>query len=145
MVTTGKILRFDETRGYGFIAPDEGSEDVFMHANDLRDAKHLFQPGAKVSFVVEDGDRGLKASEVRLVSPAVSSPPAPARVAAPAPRPIGREDEEDGMCDVLSAAEFRVELTEALLDAAPTLTAAQVVQVRTRLLELARGHNWIES
>ncbi len=49
------------------------------------------------------------------------------------------------MCDVLSAAEFRVELTEALLDAAPTLTAAQVVQVRTRLLELARGHNWIES
>ncbi|WP_211215438.1 hypothetical protein, partial [Actinoalloteichus spitiensis] len=78
-------------------------------------------------------------------SPAVSSAAAPARLAAPAPRPTGREDEEDGMCDVLSAAEFRVELTEALLDAAPTLTAAQVVQVRTRLLELARGHNWIES
>ena len=96
MATTGKILRFDEIRGYGFIAPDDGGEDVFMHANDLRDNKHLFRPGIKVEFEVEDGERGLKAAEVRLAG-------------------------------------------------VPSLTAAQITQVRRRLVELAQAHNWVES
>ena len=136
MTTTGKILRFDEFRGYGFIAPDDGGEDVFMHANDLLDEKHLFQPGSKVRFVPEYGDKGPKASEVRILeraaAPVVRSSPAP-------------DSGDDTMCDVLSVAEFRQELTETLVDMGGSLTADQIKQVRRRVIELAQAHNWIES
>ncbi|MCP9206123.1 cold-shock protein [Streptomyces sp. NEAU-Y11] len=136
MTTTGKILRFDEFRGYGFIAPDDGGEDVFMHANDLLDEKHLFQPGSKVQFVPEYGDKGPKASEVRIVE----------RAAGPSVvRPVGPDTADDTMCDVLSAAEFRAELTEALVEVGGNLTADQIKQVRRRIIELAQAHNWIES
>ncbi|MET7899986.1 cold shock domain-containing protein [Streptomyces sp. NPDC005336] len=134
MTTTGKILRFDEFRGYGFIAPDDGGEDVFMHANDLLDEKHLFQPGSKVRFVPEYGDKGPKASEVRIVERAATVVRAP-----------GPDAGDDTMCDVLSVNEFRQELTEALVEVGGSLTADQIKQVRRRVIELAQAHNWIES
>jgi cold shock CspA family protein len=130
-VISGKVLRFDDVRGYGFIAPDDGGEDVFMHANDLRDEKFLFTPGTAVEFDVVEGDRGLKASSVKILDRS------PARSAA------GQDDEV--MCDVLSPRELMQELTEALLESAPTLTAAQIVQVRQRIAKLAHAHGWIES
>ena len=133
-MVNGKVVRFDDDRGYGFLAPDDGGEDVFVHANDISESKQLFRPGARVEFEIEEGERGLKASHVRLL----------AADRAPEPRPR-RDPDDDGLCDVLSVAEFRTELTEALLDASPTLTAAQIVQVRRRLTELAEQHNWIES
>ncbi|KRV50447.1 DNA-binding protein [Wenjunlia vitaminophila] len=138
----GRVVRFDDVRGYGFIVPDEGDEDIFMHANDLLDEKHLYKPGALVEFRVGQGERGPKASLVRLVEPA------PTRsVSAPvATGPATAEGvDEDGMCDVLSAREFRQELTETLLEVAPTLTGAQIVQVRQGLDRLARGHGWLAS
>ncbi|MDI5977393.1 cold-shock protein [Amycolatopsis magusensis] len=136
-VTSGKILRFDEVRGYGFIAPDEGGEDVFMHANDLRDEKHLFQPGMTVTFDVEDGGRGLKASNVHLAdrdaaTAAAHQPARPTRVV------------EDGLADLLSQNEFRQELTEAMLESAPTLTGSQIVLLRRKIVQLAQSHNWVE-
>lgn len=131
-MVNGKVVRFDDDRGYGFLAPDDGGEDVFVHANDIQEAKQQFRPGARVEFEIETGDRGLKASNVRLLD------------AEPETRPR-REHDDDGLCDVLSVPEFRTELTEALLDAAPTLTAAQIVQVRRKLTDLARAHNWIEA
>lgn len=128
---SGKVLRFDDVRGYGFIAPDDGGEDVFMHANDLRDEKFLFTPGTAVEFDVVEGDRGLKASSVKILDRS------PARSA------TGQDDEV--MCDVLSPRELMQELTEALLESAPTLTAAQIIQVRQRIAKLAHAHGWLES
>lgn len=146
-MVTGKVIRFDEVRGYGFIAPDNGTEDVFMHANDLLDDKYLFRPGLQVTFRVEDGERGMKASEVRIVEPKGGVGQAERGVSAAVKPPVRDwdRDAEDGECDLLSPAEFRQELTEALLEVSPTLTGEQILQIRERLLELARVHSWVES
>ncbi|MDQ0380079.1 cold-shock protein [Amycolatopsis thermophila] len=117
----GKVVRFDEMRGYGFVAPEGGGEDVFMHVNDLDVDKRLITPGVVVEFTVEDGDRGLKASGIRLVR---------------------RSGDDEGE-DPYSARDFREELTEALLTGVPTLTAEEVLRVRRCVLELVRDHGWL--
>ncbi|GLY17923.1 cold shock domain-containing protein [Kineosporia rhizophila] len=73
-MATGKILRFDEIRGYGFIAPDSGGEDVFLHANALLAEKHQYHPGVPVEFDVIEGERGLKATGVRVIKGRAGSP-----------------------------------------------------------------------
>ncbi|CAL9280194.1 MULTISPECIES: cold shock domain-containing protein [unclassified Streptomyces] len=140
MLMMGKILRFDEVRGYGFIVPREGGEDVFMHANDLVDEKYLYQAGREVEFYLEMGDKGPKASEIRLVDRAATRTPAPR-----ADRAADLDPLDDDTVDVLTTAEFRTELTEALIEADGTLTAAQLKRVRARVLELARDHGWVEA
>jgi cold shock CspA family protein len=133
VVVAGKVVRFDEFRGYGFVAPDTGGEDVFLHVNDLQFDKRLLGPGALVEFDVEEGDRGLKASRVRMIS----------KGDRPAPRPEPRDD--DGLCDVLTVKEFLEEITECLLDAAPTVTGEQIVHIRQRLAQVAHTHGWVEA
>lgn len=145
-MVAGKVVRFDEFRGYGFVAPNTGGEDVFLHVNDLQFDKRLLGPGALVEFDVEEGDRGLKASHVRMISRGADR----ADRQAPSPEPrtsdrmSDRMSDDDGMCDVLSAKEFLEEVTEALLDAAPTLTGEQIVHVRQRMAQLAHTHGWVE-
>jgi cold shock CspA family protein len=124
------VVRFDEFRGYGFVAPDTGGEDVFLHVNDLQFDKRLLGPGALVEFDVEEGDRGLKASRVRMISRPESSPE---------PRA------DDDLCDVLSVKEFLEEVTEALLESAPGVTGDQIVHIRQRMAQLAHTHGWVES
>ncbi|MFJ8649432.1 cold-shock protein [Streptomyces sp. NPDC093546] len=143
MLMVGKILRFDEVRGYGFIVPREGGEDVFMHANDLVDDKYLYRAGREVEFYLEMGDKGPKASEIRLVDQPVRRPTVPAPAAALGDGPD--DDPDDDTLDVLTTAEFQAELTEALLDADGTLTAAQLKRVRASITDLARSHGWLDA
>ncbi|MYS46117.1 cold shock domain-containing protein, partial [Streptomyces sp. SID5998] len=65
-MVTGKVVRFDSARGYGFIAPDHGGEDVFLHVNDMLIPESYVRSGVVVEFEIEEGDRGPKASSVRL-------------------------------------------------------------------------------
>jgi cold shock CspA family protein len=123
LVITGKVVRFDEIRGYGFVAPDGGGEDVFVHVNDLDVDKRLIAPGAIVEFTVEDGERGPKASNVRIVRNS---------------RAVADEDYLPPGLD------FREELTEALLTGVPTLTAEQVLRVRRTVLDLVHDHGWLD-
>jgi len=139
VVAVGRILRFDDVRGYGFIVPAGGGEDVFVHANDFGENRHRVHPGMRVEYEVETGDRGLKVASVQILDGPgpVNGIGAPARVT-----PAG---EDDGMCDVLAPREFTTEVTEVLIQHVPSLNGTQIAQVRERLVALARSHGWVES
>ncbi len=138
VVVAGRVVRFDGVRGYGFIAPDHGGEDVFLHVNDLLMPESAVRSGLAVEFDIEEGGRGLKASNVRL---APGEEPSPFAVAAPRSVPA---DGDEPMCDLLSVEEASRELTELLLRSAPSLTGEQVLRVRGDLLKFAKSHGWTE-
>ena len=158
-VITGRVLQFDQTRGYGFVAADDGGEDVFLHSSVFNGDSDVLSPGIRVEFKVMAGERGRKAFAAHLADdepdsgidpvPAARPTPSvmPARVpASAAPQlPDGEDMPGDAeMCDVLSPAELGPELTELLISAAPTLTGEQIVQVREAVLECARKHGWVD-
>ena len=58
----GTVKFFDTTKGYGFIAADDG-KDYFVHMSGLEDGAEIAE-GDSVSFEVEQGDRGPKAVKV---------------------------------------------------------------------------------
>ncbi len=61
-MTTGTVKFFNTSKGFGFITPDDGSKDVYVHisAVESSDLGHLTD-GQKVSFDVEQGTLGPKA------------------------------------------------------------------------------------
>lgn len=138
----GRILRFDDARGYGFIAPANGGEDVFFHANDFGDQRHLVRPDLRVEFEAEEGDRGLKVASVRLLD-------GPGRIRSDVEAAFAGSShsaaDDDGMCDVLAPRQFAAEVTELLVQQVPSLTGAQILQIRQHLTDHARSHGWIES
>ena len=62
----GTVKRWLNGRGYGFIKPDEGEEDVFVHHSELRGAYSL-REGQRVEFDVERTPRGPRAINVKLI------------------------------------------------------------------------------
>lgn len=67
-MSTGVVARFDPRRGYGFIIPDDGGEDVFVHQNNINmDGFRYLKPGEHVSYELEVGEKGLKAVQVTLL------------------------------------------------------------------------------
>jgi cold shock CspA family protein len=137
-VVTGRVVSFDEVRGYGFVAPESGGEDVFLHVNDLEFDKHLVAPGVEVQFDVERGSRGLKASRVKMREGA-ERPAAPVAAVARHPGPA-----DDVMSDLLGLGEFRAEVTEVILRVAPSVTGAQICAIREGLEAVAIAHGWVE-
>ncbi len=68
---TGKVRFYNEDKGFGFLASDEG-EDVYVHASALPDDVGTLQRGARVEFDIAQGRRGDQALSVRLLEPAPS-------------------------------------------------------------------------
>jgi len=59
---SGTVKWFDQVRGFGFVTPDDGGQDVFLHSSVLQRAgKQEVQQGEKVSLEVKDGQRGRQA------------------------------------------------------------------------------------
>jgi cold shock CspA family protein len=138
---TGKVVRFDEGRGYGFIAPDNGGEDVFVHASELTDRGVTVACGTRVQFNIVDGGRGLKAYDVRVIGDAEPEPvrTAPAREPGEAAAAV----EDDG-CEVFSEDEFTAKVTDLLLAAVPQLTGGQILELRKHLLQFGRRNGWVD-
>ncbi len=63
---TGQVKWFNAVKGYGFITPDDGSTDVFVHhsAIEIKGYRTLAE-GEKVEFESEKGPKGMAASRVR--------------------------------------------------------------------------------
>ena len=66
-MATGTVKFFDETRGFGFITPDDGSKDVFVHVTAVQGSVELdrLSEGQKVGFDVESDRKGPKAVNLR--------------------------------------------------------------------------------
>ena len=60
----GTVKFFNESKGFGFIAPDDGSKDVFVHKNNLIDT---IRENDKVRFESEMGAKGLNALNVEKI------------------------------------------------------------------------------
>ena len=64
-MATGTVKFFNETKGYGFIQPEDGSKDVFVHVSAVqRSDLGTLVEGQKVQFRVVQGQKGLQAEDV---------------------------------------------------------------------------------
>ena len=59
----GTVKFFNETKGFGFITPENGGDDEFVHISGLKDQ---VREGDSVSYEIENGKKGLNAVNVRI-------------------------------------------------------------------------------
>jgi len=76
----GHVKWFNNVKGFGFIEPDAGPPDVFAHFSAIvgMEGFRTLKEGARVSFEVGHGPKGLLALNIRAQAAAASPPPPPA-------------------------------------------------------------------
>lgn len=60
----GTVKFFNETKGFGFITPSNGGQDIFVHVSGLIDE---IRENSKVTYEVQNGKKGLNAVNVRVI------------------------------------------------------------------------------
>ncbi|WP_127160057.1 cold-shock protein [Xanthomonas euvesicatoria] len=64
-MATGTVKWFNAEKGFGFIAPDEGGDDVFAHYSSIQSSGYRsLEENQKVEFDVEQGQKGLQATNI---------------------------------------------------------------------------------
>ena len=65
---TGTVKRFNKIKGYGFITPDKGGEEIFVHFSQIQLAGYKeLKEGQRISYELENGERGAFATNVQLL------------------------------------------------------------------------------
>ncbi len=65
---TGTVKKFMDNKGFGFIVPDEGNDEVFFHQSEIAMEGFLtMEEGQRVEFEVEEGPKGLSAKQVKPI------------------------------------------------------------------------------
>lgn len=65
---TGTVKRFNKIKGYGFIAPDGGGNEVFVHFSEIQLAGYKeLQPGQRISYELKHGEKGEYAAKVNII------------------------------------------------------------------------------
>jgi cold shock protein len=64
-MTKGKVKWYNEVKGFGFIASENG-DDIFVHRKGLFDSNSRLQPEQEVVFDIKQGEKGLVAFNVKL-------------------------------------------------------------------------------
>ena len=65
---TGTVKWFNATKGFGFIAPDDGGDDLFVHQSEIQVSGYReLTEGQKVEFEATQGQKGMQASKVTPV------------------------------------------------------------------------------
>jgi len=69
-MTTGVVKWFNNAKGYGFVTPDEGANDIFVHFSSINgmDGYKSLKEGQKVEFEVTEGPKGLHASNIQHIA-----------------------------------------------------------------------------
>ncbi len=66
IMATGTVKWFNEQKGYGFVAPDDGGEDLFVHYSNIQmDGFRVLREGQKVEYDTAEGRKGMQAVAVR--------------------------------------------------------------------------------
>ena len=67
-MSTGKVKWFNERKGFGFITPDDGSNDLFVHHTEIKvDGYRSLSEDQEVEFEVGEGSKGPTANNVRPI------------------------------------------------------------------------------
>ena len=66
-MATGTVKWFSDEKGYGFIVPDAGGSDLFVHRTNLQEGVQMLKEGQKVEFEIGEGRKGAEATEVRAI------------------------------------------------------------------------------
>ncbi|AQU84062.1 MAG: cold-shock protein [Halomonas sp.] len=67
-MATGTVKWFNDTKGFGFISPEVSGDDLFAHFSEIQaDGFKSLQDGQKVSFDVTQGQKGLQASNIKVM------------------------------------------------------------------------------
>ncbi len=68
-IATGTVKWYDLEKGYGFVYEDNANRDVFLHSADIQEPEpKILYEGHRVSFEVEESERGPRAVEVRVIT-----------------------------------------------------------------------------
>ena len=67
-MTEGKVKFFNDQKGFGFVMPDSGSGDVYLHASALRrSGVHVVEPDQRIRFTTRQGNKGVEVDRVELI------------------------------------------------------------------------------